>query len=173
MGVCSTPASPPAVLSRGREPFDRPEWLFELKYDGFRGLAYLEGGACSLVSRNGNAFRSWPSLYDELAAALPGHDAVLDGEVVCLDDSGRPQFNSLLFRRAEPCFAAFDCLWLDNRDLRTLPLTERKRILRDILPHGAGSVLYVSHVEERGIDLFRAACEQDLKAIVAKLATAP
>jgi len=61
-------------------------------------------------------------------------NAILDGEVVCLDHDGRPLFNPLLYRRSEPCFVAFDCLWLDGRDLRRLPLIERKRVLRRIVP---------------------------------------
>ncbi len=108
-----------------------------------------------------------------LAAALRGHDAIVDGEIVCLDQHGKARFKQLLYRRSEPCFAAFDCLWLDGRDLRELPLIERKRVLRRMMPGDAGRVLYVSHVEGRGVDLFRAVCEQDLEGIVAKLASAP
>ena len=82
-----------------------------MKYDGFRALAHLDRGECRLVSRNGDAFRS----FEPLRAAIPGdltpQPAVIDGEIVCLDAQGRSRFNDLLFRRAEPCFVAFDVLW--------------------------------------------------------------
>jgi bifunctional non-homologous end joining protein LigD len=73
-------------LRRVAEPFDDPDWRFELKYDGFRALAYLNEGRCRLVSRNGNQFKSFTSLSEELGRALPVN-AVLDGEIVCLDSN--------------------------------------------------------------------------------------
>ena len=136
-------------------------------------MAYIERGACRLVSRNNHDFRSFPGLRDSLAAALGSHSAILDGEIVCLDNSGRARFNALLYRRQEPHFYAFDCLWLDGRDLRQKPLIERKEILLTVVPAQPSRLLYVSHIEERGVDLFQAVCEQDLEGIVAKLKTAP
>ena len=94
-----------------------------MKLDGFRALAYVERDKCRLVSRNGNTFKRFAPLAAEIAGALRGvRNAILDGEVVCLDHAGRPLFNALLYRRREPCFVAFDCLWLDGRDLRRLSL---------------------------------------------------
>ena len=95
---------------------------------------------------------------------------MLDGEIVCLNEAGEPQFNALLFRRARPWFYAFDLLWLDDEDLRSLPLLERKRRLRRLVPRGDSRLLYVDHAARRGRDLFRAACERDLEGIVGKLA---
>lgn len=74
-------------------------------------------------------------LAAEIAVALRVRNAILDGEVVCLDGDGSPLFNALLYRRSEPCFVTFDCLWLDGEDLRRLPLIDRKRVLRRIIPH--------------------------------------
>src|SRR5579864_4387570 len=94
----------PMPLKRQREPFSKPDWLFEIKHDGFRALAFVRDGSCRLVSRNGNDFKS----FGTLIAAIPKHlkvkSAVLDGEIVCVDEHGRSQFNELLFRRGEPRF---------------------------------------------------------------------
>src|SRR5262249_51747877 len=153
-----------------REPFDDRSWLFELKLDGFRALAYVERGTCRLVSRNGNIFKRFAQLASEIAVALRSvRNAILDGEVVCLDDDGRPLFNALLYRRGAPCFVAFDCLWLDGRDLRTSPLIERKRVLRRTVPRRRPCVQYLSHVARRGLALFAEVVEGDLEGIVAKL----
>src|SRR4030095_9962303 len=100
------------------EPFDHPDFLYELKYDGFRALAFITNRSCRLVSRNLNAFLSFESLREDLGRAFPSSDVVLDGEIVCLDRDGRPQFNNLLFRRQEPCFFDFDLLYRDGMDWR-------------------------------------------------------
>jgi bifunctional non-homologous end joining protein LigD len=76
-------------LGRAREPFSRTEWLFEVKWDGFRALAYGHGGDCRLISRNGNQFKSFPALDERLPAELRARSAVLDGEIVCLDRHGK------------------------------------------------------------------------------------
>src|SRR5256885_1857070 len=83
-------------------------WFFELKHDGFRALAFIENGKCQLVSRNGNEFKNFSALASALPKELSAGGAVLDGEIVCLDNQGRSQFNELLFGRGEPHFYAFD-----------------------------------------------------------------
>ena len=107
----------PMPLSRKPAPFDHPEWIFEPKYDGFRSLAIIHNGHCELISRNGHPFNSFDSLRKSLTALHDGM-TVVDGEIVCLDRRGRPQFNDLLFHRGEPCFFAFDLLMSDGKDLR-------------------------------------------------------
>jgi len=74
----------PMPLKRHREPFSPPDWLFELKHDGFRALAFVSDGACRLVSRNGNPFARFGAMCEEIAAELDC-DAVLDADIVCLD----------------------------------------------------------------------------------------
>ena len=101
-------------LVRIPEPFDDRDWIFELKLDGFRALAFIEGHQAKLVSRNGHPFKHWPNLCTELAHAVRCRSAILDGEVICLDDDGRPNFHKLLFRREWPSFFAFDLLELDG-----------------------------------------------------------
>ena len=162
------PQFSPMPLARLPEPFDHPDWLFEIKYDGFRVLAYIDRD-CRLVSRNNYTYKA----YGELAAEVAGtvrKAAVLDGEIVCLDGQGRPRFNDLLFRRGTPYFYAFDLLWCEGRDLRERPLVERKRRLRRLIPPTDSRLLYVEHHHANGRELFRAACEADLEGLVAKLA---
>ena len=137
----------PLTLGRSRKPFSHSDWFFEIKWDGFRSLVRIEHGRCKLISRNGNEFKSFSSLNEAIAAELGCYSAVLDGEIVCLDGDGRPQFRNLLFRREQPRFMAFDLLWLDGTDLRYLSLSERKQGLRRILPHSSERLLYCDHVE--------------------------
>lgn len=158
----------PMPLARAREPFCQPEWIFELKWDGFRSLAYIEHSQCRLVSRNGNVFKSFPTLSATLPKELKASSAVLDGEIVCLDRYGKAQFRDLLFRRGEPCFYAFDLLWVDGEDLRHLPLIDRKLQLRSMIPQDGSRLLYCDYVESNGERLFQLACTRDLESVVAK-----
>jgi bifunctional non-homologous end joining protein LigD len=100
---------------------------------------------------------------------------VLDGEIVCLDKRGRPQFRDLLFHRGGPCFFAFDLLMSDGRDLRTEKLTDRKQELRRALTGlpKTSRLQYVDHVEQHGTALLQRVCEMDLEGIVAKHSLAP
>jgi bifunctional non-homologous end joining protein LigD len=172
----------PLPLSRAHAPFSHLDWLFEIKWDGFRALLYSGEEGMWLVSRNGNTFKSFPGLCEGLARDLKGRRCVLDGEIVCLDPDGKPQFRDLLFRRAEPLFYAFDILWdehaktdgeEENRrfrngeDLRYLPLIDRKLRLHAVVPKRGERLLYCDHIDQDGEGLFRLACEQDLEGIVA------
>jgi hypothetical protein len=114
-----TMAFQPMPLSRRPLPFDHPEWIFDLKYDGFRSLAVIQNGRTELISRNGHPFSF------DLRVALHAGKIVLDGEIVCVDEQGRPQFHDLLFHRGAPCFFAFDLLMADGKDLRSERLTDR------------------------------------------------
>jgi bifunctional non-homologous end joining protein LigD len=125
------PVFQPLPLTRRPEPFSHPDWLFEVKYDGFRALAYRHPSGVQLVSRNGNKFASFTDLCAGIELFLKPRQAVLDGEIACLDDQGYSQFNELLFRRGAPRFCAFDLLFLDGKDLRDQPLIERKGTPQD------------------------------------------
>ena len=143
----SLPIFQPLPLVRRPAPFSHPDWLFEIKYDGFRGLAYLDASGVRLISRNGNRFSSFSELCAGLEFSLKAKNAILDGEIVCVDENGSSQFNNLLFRRGTPRFCAFDLLWLNGKDLRGLTLIERKRELRKLVPNDFPHVLYVDHIE--------------------------
>jgi hypothetical protein len=142
------PQFQPIPLTRIREPFSHPEWICEVKWDGFRSLAYVSKGDCHLISRNGNQFQSFPALAEAFPAELCARSAVLDGEIVCLDRHGKTQFKDLLFRRGEPRFYAFDLLWPDGEDLRYLLLIDRKLRLRSVVPKRGDRLLYCDHIEE-------------------------
>ena len=151
-----------------REPFDHEDFIFELKMDGFRSLAYVGSDETRLVSRKGHTYKSFPDLCATIH--LDVHcEAVLDGEIVCLDTTGRPQFYDLLRHRSRPVFYVFDILWLKGRDLRSRPLIERKRILRRIVPKQSSAMLYARHFERTGRDFYRLVCQHDLEGVVAKL----
>jgi bifunctional non-homologous end joining protein LigD len=157
-----------AQLTLVRQPFDHPDFLFELKHDGFRALAYISEGQCELISRRRNSYKSFRELRSHLAG-LKVRNAVIDGELVCLDSEGRSVFDELLLRKGCPIFYAFDLLYLNDRDLRQLSLIERKRKLRYLIGEsGLADVISGKYVEGRGIDLFNEVCERNLEGVVAK-----
>jgi bifunctional non-homologous end joining protein LigD len=163
----------PMPLVRLPEALDHPDVLFEVKHDGFRALAIVEGHHCRLVSRRGHVFAKWDVLCTEISHGIRAHDCVLDGELVCLDADGRSNFHKLMFRRDWPFFYAFDLLSVDGDDLRGHPLVARKRRLRAVMPRIESRLLYVDHLVGRGRDLFREACRRDLEGIVGKWAHGP
>jgi bifunctional non-homologous end joining protein LigD len=160
-------------LSRRPEPFDSDEFLYELKVDGFRALLHLEDGKGELVSRNGNTFHGFAELADWLAMHLKVQDAVLDGEIACIDEEGRPIFTDLLFRKSTCIFVAFDLLYLNGNDLRSLPLIERKRELRKLLRRKLSRILYLDHVEKDRRLLFEEIVKMDLEGMVCKRKSSP
>jgi ATP dependent DNA ligase domain len=118
------PQVQPIIPTSRKEPFDAPGWLFEFKYDGFRALCHLERGRRRLVSRRGNILDRFGALCDQLAAELDVDKAILDGEVIAADETGRPRFYDLLRRAKTPSYVAFDLLWLE-RCRPSLPASQR------------------------------------------------
>jgi bifunctional non-homologous end joining protein LigD len=160
-------------MDRTTSQVPRQSLTRQLKYDGFRSLAVIQGGRCELISRNGHPFNSFDSLGKDLSVPCSGR-TMLDGEIVCIDRRGRPQFNDLLFHRGEPRFFAFDLLRADGHDLRMEKLTDRKQELRRLLSRVSASRLQcVDHVNEHGTALFQRVCEMDLEGIVAKHSCGP
>src|SRR4051812_24632760 len=159
----------PVMLLPWAKPFDGPEWMFELKYDGFRGLLYASVSGCEIRSpqvahREGR----FTELRQRLAQVLAGRQAILDGEIVALDPRGKPVFRDLLMGRGYLAFAASDLVWLDGHDLRALPLAARKRQLADLLPSDTAPLYKVFSLEEHGRALFESTRKMDLAGIVAK-----
>ena len=105
-------------LARFDRPFEHPDWIFEPKMDGFRAVAYVEGGTCRLVSRNHNAFKTLEPLAQAIAQGPPGRSAIPDGEIVRPGRDGRPMFYQVMRRRGPFCFYAPD---RDQSVLRTGP----------------------------------------------------
>ena len=151
------------------EPFDHGNWLFELKFDGFRAAADIVRGR--LFSRNGDRLRRHEGVPDLLPK---GH--VFDGELVVLDDAGRPLFNELLFWRgfsnANSCrrltYVAFDLLMTDGVDLRPLPLKERKAAMARVGKRAESWIALTNGIVGDGRALYRAVVDADLEGIVAK-----
>jgi bifunctional non-homologous end joining protein LigD len=174
------------LAETAEEPFSRKDWLFEPKLDGYRVLAARVKGEAKLLTRNGNdCAASFPEVV-RAVAALPFERLVLDGEVVALDEQGRPSFQRLQGRArflrpidirhaAVDCpvtYYAFDLLGFEEFDLRPLPLTERKALLRRVLPP-LGALRYLEHVEDEGEALYEEAERLGLEGVVGKKASAP
>jgi bifunctional non-homologous end joining protein LigD len=163
------PKLEPMALIEHATPFDDPNWLFEVKYDGIRAIAYISGDDCRLVVDG----RETPTpRFRELARVLPGDlnvkNAVLDGELVVLDQVGKAQFADLLNGRGLVLFAAFDLMWLNGKDLREQPLVERKELLRFRVRHPSDRVMFVDYKEGTGTALYARMCERDMEGIVGK-----
>ncbi len=169
-----------------RQPFSRPGWFFELKYDGYRLLAIREAGRVVLKFRSGrDATRTFPEIARALAA-LPYPRLTVDGEVVVLDDSGKPSFQRLQIRAQRSrdadiqtamveypaTFFGFDLLTYGDFDLRSFPLRRRKQWLERILPK-RGPLRYADHFEETGRELFESVVKLGLEGIVAKKSDSP
>jgi bifunctional non-homologous end joining protein LigD len=162
------PRIQPIAPKRIQAPFDHTEFVFELKMDGWRCLAYIENGACRLISRKQNQFKSFTPLAVSVAK-LKVQDAIIDGEVVCLDAKGKSVFLDMRRRKANAILYCFDLLWLNNEDLRNLPLVERKLTLRHLIRTSKNrSLLYATHMDGHGIRLYQAICQQDCEGIVGK-----
>ncbi|NNF39273.1 MAG: DNA ligase D [Gemmatimonadetes bacterium] len=180
-------SAPPLMLATAAdEPFSRDGWVFEIKYDGYRIAAERSAGGALLRSRNGNDLTA---TFPEIARAvrgLPYPGMVIDGEVVVHDASGMPSFSLLqkrgrLTRRADVAVAAvqlsatyyaFDLLAFGGRDLRPLPLVDRKRLLREALP-SVGPIRFSEHIEREGEAVFAHAARLGIEGMVAKKADAP
>ncbi len=172
----------PMLATLVDEPFDDDNWLFEIKWDGYRAIAFIDNGKLRLVSRNQNDLtKAYPELGD-IPQHLRAHTAILDGEVVALDEQGRPSFSLMQqrtgvgegghrIRRTRDgipvVYYAFDLLYLDGYNLMSAGLEERKQLLVSILLPGDG-LRFSDHYVGRGVDLFHAAAERGLEGIVAK-----
>lgn len=167
------PQVEPIILAGRPDPFDDPEWLFEPKYDGFRGVVYASSLGCEIRSRRDFQFDRFGDLCNRIAGVLGPRDVILDGEVVALNRQGKPVFRDLLRGLGFIAFAAFDLLWLDGTDLRSHPLAERKSLLGDLLPEDTGPLYKILTLEEHGRALFSAIKKMDLEGIVAKRKTDP
>jgi bifunctional non-homologous end joining protein LigD len=171
----------PMLATPVAKAFDNPDWLFEIKWDGYRAVAFIDDGRVRLVSRNQNDLTAQFPELGALPKFIKAERAILDGEIVALDEEGRPSFSLMQQRtgfqpgkRRLPrregvpvIYYAFDLLYLDGLDLRRVPLEQRKQMLQDRIK--AGDLLHFSdHYAEKGLELFKAAGQRGLEGIVAK-----
>ncbi|MBU5635450.1 DNA ligase D [Geomonas sp. Red69] len=167
---------PPMLATSAAESFNDPDWLFEIKLDGYRALAEVSGSEVALYSRNNLSFNKKFSTVVTALASL-GVEAVLDGEVVALDDSGRSSFQLLQnYRRTgrgNIAYFVFDLLYLNGVDLRNQPLLARKERLRALLPDlpDLPDIRYSDHVMEYGRQFFELVRQNNLEGLLAKRAT--
>jgi bifunctional non-homologous end joining protein LigD len=174
----------PMLAESIEKPFDDPDWLFEIKWDGYRAITFIENGKVRLVSRNQNELTGrYPELKD-MAEFVKAQTAILDGEVVALDAEGRASFSLMQQRTGfrpgghraaaksdvSVLYYAFDLLYLDGYDWRRMPLEERKAKLASILKTG-DSLRYSDHYPAQGKALFEIARDKKLEGILAKKRT--
>ncbi len=181
LDLSDAPAAPmpmhvkPMMATLVEKPFDRLGWLFEIKWDGYRALAEMKQGAVRLYSRNDKTLNAQFKPIADALAGLP-HDILFDGEIVVLDKSGRSDFQLLQkylrSGRGDIVYYVFDLLYYDGRDLRVLPLTRRKSVLRQVVA-GRPFLRLSDHVETEGVALFNAAKDAGVEGIVAKDGASP
>lgn len=162
----------PMLATLVTKPFDSPDWIFEVKWDGYRALALMKKGKVELKSRNDKSFaEKFYPVTDSLKKWKI--DAVVDGEIVVLNENGISNFGKLQNWRSEADgplhYYLFDILWLNRKSLVNLPLKERKEILQSLkLPDG--NIRISEHLEASGIDFFESAKKMGLEGIMAKKA---
>lgn len=178
-------------VSFPRNPFDKAEvqlaklvaappegdgWLYEVKYDGYRILAFIEGNTARLLTRGGNDYADrFAAVANSLLDFAAGRAMVLDGEMAVIDESGRTDFQALQsYMRTTSgknlTYIVFDILALDGKDLRQLPLEERKGILENLMKNAPQNVHLGGYVRGGGKECFEAACKAGLEGIVGKRA---
>jgi bifunctional non-homologous end joining protein LigD len=160
----------PMLADVVKEPFDHPDWIFEVKWDGYRAVAETGGRHVSLYSRNGIPFEK---KFSPIAEALRKFEfeAVLDGEIVVVDNVGHPDFQMLQHYRdagkGHLIYYVFDLLYFEGHDLTNLPLVRRKEILKKILP-ASPLIRFSDHVGQEGVLFYRVVKEKGLEGIMAK-----
>jgi len=174
----------PMLATIGEGPFSDPNWLFEIKWDGVRALAWVADGKLTLRSRNGlDITKRYPELTT-LPAAFAAREAILDGEIVALDGRGHSDFERLqermhvrapsenLVSQVSVVYYIFDLVYCNGYDLRESPLLARKQLLQRLL-HRSERFRYCDHQLEHGKELFGLAKENGLEGIIAKRTTSP
>jgi len=162
----------PMLATLVDKPFDEPGWLYEVKWDGYRALAFVNKGKVEVKSRNDKSFTD--KFYPVGQALRKWNiNAVIDGEIVVVGENGISNFGDLQNWRSEAdgelLYYVFDILWYDGKDLTRLPLTERKAILKSVLPKDP--IIHVSEFfEESGTVFFEHAKKIGLEGIIAKQA---
>ncbi|MBS1625250.1 MAG: DNA ligase D [Bacteroidetes bacterium] len=152
-------------------PFENEEWQYEVKWDGYRAVAFMHGKKYDLRSRNDKSFAE--KFYPVFAAIKAwGIDAVVDGEIVVVDDKGLPRFNALQNWRSEAdgvlIYYVFDIMWLDGRDLTQLPLADRHTILASVMPRKESIIRMSETFDLEGGDFFDAIRRMGMEGIMAK-----
>ncbi|MGQ2984999.1 DNA ligase D [Flavobacterium sp.] len=164
----------PMLATLVNEPFDDSNWSYEVKWDGYRALAYVNDGAVEITSRNNKPFTE---KYYPIVSAMAklGINAVLDGEILVVNKDGKANFGALQNWRSEAdgdlVYYAFDLLWYDGKDVMALPLSERQALLKEILPATDDRIRMSQVFTAGGLDFYEAAQKMGLEGIMAKKLT--
>jgi len=150
--------------------FDSPDWIFEIKWDGYRAIAEVDKKGNKLYSRNGLTFdKAYSKVFDALKQIKK--NAVIDGEIVVFDEKGKPSFQKLQNYKSSDKYPiqyyVFDCIEVEGKSVTSLPLTERKQLLQKLLPE-SDVIRYCDHVEHEGKMLFKEMKKMDLEGMIAK-----
>jgi bifunctional non-homologous end joining protein LigD len=166
----------PMLATLVREPFDRPGWVYEEKYDGYRIVAYKEADRVTLLSRNAKDRSATFSAVAQAVALLDARTLALDGEVVLFDRRNVSRFQLLQNLNSPPKYAVFDCLYRDGRDLRKEPLSVRRTELEKIIGRTAAknaTIFLSSRLADNGLKAYQAAKSKGFEGVVAKEESAP
>jgi bifunctional non-homologous end joining protein LigD len=153
-----------------KQPPAGPDWIHEIKHDGFRILARKDGAQVDLITRNGYDFRERFPLAVAAIAALPVRSCLVDSEVIVCGDQGLSVFNLLRYRHYDhlATLCAFDLLQFDDMDVRSLPIEERKDALKKLLRKSHPGIAFNRHFDVEGSIVFHRACKLGCEGIVSK-----
>jgi bifunctional non-homologous end joining protein LigD len=162
----------PMLASLYDKPFSHEDWIFEIKWDGYRAIADVSKKMVRLYSRNGLSFSTrYPTIVEALKKIR--YPVVLDGEIVVVDKHNRPSFQKLQHYEDNKflplIYYVFDCLSLNGDNLMHLPLLERKKLAQSVLPESS-VIRYCDHVKEHGDDFYRSIRSHNLEGMIAKRA---
>lgn len=167
----------PCLALLASEPPKGSEWVHEIKWDGYRVAVHIEPARVRILTRRGYDWTHRFPAIERAAEALRPTTMILDGEIVVLDEQGRPDFGMLqqalggVGRGAVAAAAilyAFDLLYYDGRDIRALPQRERRQMLEGVFSSPRGAILLSEEVQADGAELLRVACEHGLEGIISK-----
>jgi bifunctional non-homologous end joining protein LigD len=161
---------PPCLPTKAPQPPTGETWVHEIKHDGFRVIARKDGERVRLYSRPGNDLTYRFPLIVEALARLRSRSCIIDGEAVCCDEDGMPNFDRIRYRRhdASVFLYAFDLIELSGDDLRREPLEVRKATLKSVLAKAGPGLRLNEHIEADGPTVFAHACKMGLEGIVSK-----
>ncbi|EPE96962.1 non-homologous end-joining DNA ligase [Rhizobium grahamii] len=159
-----------------------PDWLYEIKWDGYRIAVHLNNGNVRILTRGGHDWTHRFPAIEDAAKRLGVGSAIIDGEAVVLDEEGRPNFGMLQqslggrggkLNSGASILLAFDLLYFDGHDIRETPLTGRRFFLESLLKNEQGAIRLSEEVEGDGRSILSAACEHGLEGVIAKRKDSP
>ena len=160
----------PCLPTLAKKPPSGPDWIHEIKHDGFRIMARRDAAGPRLISRNGHDFSERFPFINLAIGALPTKSCLIDGEAIVTNKAGLADFEIMRRRRinAEAVLVAFDLLELNGEDLRGLPIEKRKRELERLLKKATSKIVFNGHFSSEGAVVFRGACTLGCEGIVSK-----